>query len=74
MFWVKLLRIFSAWEKCVFTGGFGEIVLLDVVFLWTACGGLCGEDGLRMCCFWGVIFLQFFGIYFWVDSFGNASE
>jgi hypothetical protein len=61
---VKLLRIFSAWRKCVFAGGFAEIGVLDVVF----CGqgvvecvakmgcGCAVFGGRKLCSFCGFIF------------------
>jgi hypothetical protein len=68
IFGAKFLQNFSARGKCVFAGCFGGIGVQNVVFLWTACGGMRGKDGLRMCGFWCSKIMQFLWIYFW-DGF-----
>jgi hypothetical protein len=46
--WGEIFADFFCAGKVRFCWGFREIGVLDVVFLWTVCGELCGEDGLRM--------------------------
>ena len=50
--------------KVSFCWGFGENWVVDVVFLWTECGGMRGKDGVRMCGFRWAKIMQFFWIYF----------
>ncbi len=59
-----VVRFYLVGRIVVFTGGFGEIWCLDVVFLWLACGGLRGEGGLRKDAFLRLWILQIFGVYF----------
>jgi len=60
-----LAGIFLFVVDCVFCWVFWGIWFVDVVFLWTECGELCGYGGLRMCSFRVGDFLQILGIYFW---------
>ena len=48
----------------VFAGVFCEKWLVDVVFLWTACGGTAGKGGEKTARFRTRSFLQDFEIYF----------
>jgi hypothetical protein len=54
-FWCGVLR---------FCWGFWGNWVVNVVFLWTECGGLGGEDGLWEDGFWVGDFMQVLGIYF----------
>jgi hypothetical protein len=59
-----LRGFFLMWSNGVFSGGFWEKRVLNVVFLWTRCGELHGKDGFRNTLFGESSFLQIFEVYF----------
>jgi hypothetical protein len=44
--WIAILSgFFLAWWMGVFAGVFAETWCVNVVFLWSSCGEMCGKDG-----------------------------
>jgi len=57
-----------SWWNVVFTGGFQEKGVLDVVFLWSGCGVMCGKDGHWTRSFRKSKIMQIFQLYFWREG------